>query len=173
MKEKIPVLGNEPTLELMAGRHPNGELIIEKVLVNPQAENQQYQLLKSPLFIRGVARGDVIQLQPTSRGRFLVVQRGGNLCIRVFSKHDFSSPQLESLEQHISAAIEKLGGDQDIKEAKALVYSIHVSCGFNAIEKLLGDALSGYQDVAWYYGNVYDSDSGEPLDWWQAILAPD
>jgi len=27
--------------------------------------------------------------------------------------------------------------------------------------------------LAWLYGNVYDPDSGEPLDWWQPILAPE
>lgn len=166
-------IGNEPTLELMAGRHPNGEVIVEKVLVNPQPQEQHYLLLKSPLFVRGIARGDLLRLVPATRGGFEVAQHGGNLCLRVFSRHGFASPELEALEQTITSGIEKLGGDQDIKEANALVYSIHVSSGFNAIEQLMDESLAAYQDVAWYYGNVYDPESGEPLNWWQAILSPE
>ena len=173
MNEDLSAIASESTLDLVAGRHPNGELIIEKVLVNPLAEEHKYQLLKSPVFIRGIARGDVVSAKQSSQGQFEVIQRGGNLCIRVFSKGEFSSPQLEPLEPQLTSAIEKLGGDLDIKEPRVLVYSIHVSCGFSAIEKEIGDILSAYQDVVWYYGNVYDQESGEPLDWWQALLAPE
>lgn len=173
MNEDLSVIANESTLDLVAGRHPNGELIIEKVLVNPLEEEHKFQLLKSPVFIRGIARGDAIYSKRSSQGQFNVIQRGGNLCIRVFSKSEFDSPQLESLEPQLTSAIEKLGGDLDIKEPKALVYSIHVSCGFSTIEKEIVDVLSVYQDVVWYYGNVYDPQSGEPLDWWQALLAPE
>ncbi len=93
--------------------------------------------------------------------------------MRVFSKQDFNSPQMEAIEQALTSELEKLGGDLDIKEARALVYSIHVSCGFNVIEGILNDILSSQPDLAWLYGNVYDPDSGEPLDWWQPILAPE
>ena len=165
--------GGEPCLELIAGRHPNGELIIEKLLVNPQPAADSYQLLKSPLFVRGIARADIIQLQKSSKGAFSVVTHGGNLCVRVYSKQAFNEPPLVALEQALTSEIEKMGGDLDIKETRALVYSIHVSCGFNTIEKLLGELLSDYEDVAWFYGNVYDPESGEPLNWWQEILAPE
>lgn len=173
MNEDLSTIASESTLDLVAGRHPNGELIIEKILVNPLTENHNYQLLKSPVFIRGIARGDVIFSQRSAQGEFKVVQRGGNLCIRVFSKHTLTSTALESLEPQLTSSIEKLGGDLDVKEAKALVYSIHVSCGFNVIEKAISDVLASYQDVVWYYGNVYDPDSGEPIDWWTALLAPE
>lgn len=175
MKETSPVIGNESTLELVAGRHPNGELVVEKVLVHPLPENGHYQVLKSPLFVRGIARGDVIHLQTDSetKGQFSVVKHSGNLSIRLFSKDDFTSATLEPLQQHITSGLEKLGGDLDVSEARALVYSIHVSCGFNVIEKLLDEALSAFSDVVWMYGNVYDPESGKPIDWWQAILAPE
>ncbi|MEE8058959.1 MAG: DUF4265 domain-containing protein [Pseudomonadales bacterium] len=174
-------LGGENTLELIAGRHPNGELIVERLLVSPQSSPQEpspqgqansYQLLKSPVFVRGIARADVIQPLEQSKGAFKVLQHGGNLCIRLFSKLGFTEPKLEALEQSLTAAIEKLGGDLDVREERVLVYSIHVSCGFNEVEKLLNEKLAAFQDVNWYYGNVYDPDTGEPLNWWQAILAP-
>ncbi|WP_339338968.1 DUF4265 domain-containing protein [uncultured Oceanicoccus sp.] len=172
-KQSAALIGSEPTIELIAGRHPNGELVVEKVLVNPQSEENSYQLLKSPVFVRGIARADVIQSLEKPKGAFKVLKHGGNLCLRVFSKDDFSTTALSALEQALTSEIEKLGGDLDIKEPKALVYSIHVSCGFNAVEKILDDALSSYDDVAWFYGNVYDPETGEPLNWWQPILAPE
>ncbi|MFA7554887.1 MAG: DUF4265 domain-containing protein [Spongiibacteraceae bacterium] len=166
-------LGGEPTLELIAGRHPNGELIVERVLVNPQAGANSYQLLKSPMFVRGIARADVIEPMTEPKGAFKVLAHSGNLCVRVYSKQSFNNQPMVALEQELTSAIEKLGGDLDIKEPNALVYSIHVSCGFNNIEQMLNEATVAFQDVAWFYGNVYDPETGEPLDWWQEILAPE
>ena len=163
-----PTISTEPALELMAGRHPNGEIIIERVLVAPQQQVNAYQLLKSPVFVRGIARGDIIQRMDKPRGAFKLEQHSGNLCIRVFGKQP-----LDRLEQSLTAEIEKLGGDRDVFEPRVLVYSIHVSCGFNKIEELLNQQLAAAADVSWFYGNVYDPQSGEPLNWWQAILAPE
>ena len=174
MKENNPaVIGGESTIELVAGRHPNGELVVEKILVHPLPEENSFQLLKSPLFVRGIARTDVIQLKKGTHGQFNVVKHGGNLCVRVFSKQDLNLPQFEGIEQSLTSGLEKLGGDLDIKEPRALVYSIHVSCGFDVIEKILNDILSNQTEMTWLYGNVYDPDSGEPLNWWQPILAPE
>lgn len=180
------LIGGEHTVELTAGRHPNGDLVVEKVLVNPvtlespsaKSANEKppetgLQLLKSPLFVRGVARADVIQLDASTRGKFSVAKRSGNLCVRVFSKTDFNQDNSDAIEQALTSALEKLGGDLDVKEARALVYSIHVSCGFNTIEKVLNEILEQRADMAWFYGNVYDPESGEPLNWWQSILAPE
>ena len=173
MSEVPTTLGGECTIELMAGRHPNGEMVVEKLLVTTGEQENSYRLLKSPLFVGGIANGDVIQQLPSPRGAFNILQHGGNLCIRVFSKAEFNQPQPTAIEQQLTAKLEKLGGSLDLKTPKALVYSIHVSCGFNDIEKLLDEALAGVDDMAWYYGNVYDPDNGEPLNWWQAILSPE
>lgn len=161
-------IGGENTLELIAGRHPNGELIVERVLVAPQQAENSYQLLKSPVFVRGIARADVIEAMASPKGGFKVQQHGGNLCVRVFSKQPVAS-----LEQALTIEVEKLGGDLDVSEERVLVYSIHVSCGFSAIETLFDQQLGNHPDVVWYYGNVYDPESGEPINWWQAILSPE
>lgn len=176
-------LGVETTVELIAGQHPNGETVLEKILVTlkpapeaedkstselaPQPEESHYQLLKSPVFVRGVATADVIQLLDSPRGAFKIVQHGGNLCVRVFGQQN-----LKSLEQELTAEIEKLGGDIEINEERVLVYSIHVSCGFNTIEKLLDEQLQAYPETSWIYGNVYDPETGDPLNWWQSIVSP-
>ncbi len=160
-------IGGEVTIELMAGTHPNGEVIVERLLVNPQPQLNSYQLLKSPVFVRGIARADVIQSLDKPKGGFKVLQHGGNLCVRVFSKVG-----IDALEQVLTPKLEKLGGDLDLKDKNALVYSIHVSCGFSEIEKILTDSVPA-DTAAWFYGNVYHPETGEPLDWWKPILAPE
>lgn len=166
-----PAIGGEVTIELIAGSHPNGELIVERLLVSPQKQQHTFQLLKSPVFVRGIARGDIIQQQDNPRGAFKILQHSGNLCVRVFSKQDFNTPALLAVEQQLTTALEKLGGDLDVSEQRLRVYSIHVSCGFTAIEEILNQCLGARDDVVWFYGNVYDDATGEPLDWWQSILA--
>lgn len=56
---------------------------------------------------------------------------------------------------------------------RVLVYSIHVSIGFQNIEILLERVIEQFPGTVWYYGNVYDpADGVTPLDWWQEFLAP-
>lgn len=160
-------LGGEHTLALMAGQHPSGELIVEQILVSPQEKENCYQLLKSPVFVRGIACGDIIEKIEKPEGAFNILQHSGNLCVRVFSKDS-----VDALEQSLTVELEKLGGNLDIKNERALVYSIHVSCGFQTIEEQLNKYIKP-PVAAWFYGNVYDPDSGEPLDWWQTILQPE
>jgi hypothetical protein len=162
MTEQIP----EQTIELVAGRHPNGDLVLEKLLVSPQEQENSFLLLKSPVFVRGIARADVIQQMAEPKGAFKILQHGGNLCIRVFGKQDLSA-----LEQTLTLELEKLGGDLDVSQERLLVYSIHVSCGFNTIEEVLNKHTGNNDDIVWYYGNVYDPENGEPLNWWQPILS--
>lgn len=160
------------SIELLAGKHPNGELIVERVQVAAQGEVNTYLLLKSPAFVRGVARGDLIQCKDTPKGSFTVLKHAGNLSVRIFSKE-----ANEAFQQDLSSQLEKLGGDLDIHESRILVYSIHVSCGFNEVEKILEALVAKYsapgKEINWLYGNVYDPETGEPLNWWQAILSPE
>ncbi len=160
-------IGGENSIELLAGRHPNGEMIIERVLVDPQSEANCFRLLTSPVFVRGIARDDIIKQLAEPKGAFSIQQHSGNLCVRVVSRSDN-----DQLQQSLTPLIEKLGGELDVKEPRVLVYSIHVSCGFTEIEKILNQQLQGKDDCGWFYGNVYDPDSGEPLDWWLPILSP-
>ena len=165
-KETAGLIGGEQSIELFAGQHPNGEIIIERVLVSALKKANSYQILKSPVFVRGIARADVIQKMDAPKGAFKMLQNGGNLCVRVFSRKNLSP-----LELVLTPEFEKLDGDLDVKEPNALVYTIHVSSGFNTIEEILNKQIEIFGDAAWFYGNVYDPESGDPLDWWQAILA--
>ena len=152
-------------IELFAGRDPDGNPFVERLQVRVLEDNS-CQLVKSPAFIKGLASGDTIKLDADS-GEFEIVQRSGNLSIRVFCRSDSGE-----VAERLSPGLEKLGGELDIETPRMLVYSIHVSCGFEQIERLL-KAVEG-PDVAWVYGNVYDPTDGQtPLNWWQAILQPE
>ncbi len=151
----------DTTIELLAGLDPQQQHIIEMLPVT-ELEQGQYRLLKSPAFVKSLASGDTIAHIPGTY-TFTIIERSGNLCVRVLSK----TPEL--MTQKL-ADFEKLGANLDTKSARMLVYSIHVSCGFEAIEACLNKAC-GPEDL-WVYGNVYDPSDNTPLNWWQAILAP-
>ncbi len=165
-------------ISLIAGYRPDGEAIIESVAVarlhSPQetseakGSGEQYRLLGSPAFVRGLAAGDRIRFPSDSPSGYELIKRSGNLSIRVLRKDNIGEV-LHSL----TPEIELLDGALDLETPRLLVYSIHVSIGFQAIEILL-DRISGqFPGTLWYYGNVYDPKDGvTPLDWWQEFLAP-
>jgi len=165
-------------IPLIAGYRPDGEGIVEQVTVTPVDDDGkptsakstvvQYRLLRSPAFVRGLASGDKISFPSDSPEGYELIQRSGNLCLRVLSKSN-----IDEVLQVLTPEIELLDGILDVETPRLLVYSIHVSIGFQAIELLL-DRISGqFAGTLWYYGNVYDpADGVTPLDWWQAFLAP-
>lgn len=154
-------------IELFAGLGANGKPIVEKMHVR-ELDNGHMQLVKSPAFIKGLASGDVIRCDVPNQ-EFDIVQRSGNLSVRVFSRDEIA-PIADAL----TPEIEKLGGDLDVETPRMLVYSIHVSCGFSVIEELLNQSVGEDTRSAWMYGNVYDPVDGQtPLNWWQEILKPE
>ncbi len=152
-------------IDLLAGTHPNGQPVIEKVpaVITPQ---QYYQLRQSPLFVQGAARGDSIELLRNNPGRFRVRERSGQLAVRVLHREG-----IESLAEELTPALEKLGATLDVQSARALVYSIHVAVGFTEIEGLI-EPLVQAAGATWSYGNVYSSTDGTPLRWWEYLLNP-
>ncbi len=154
-------------IELFAGNDPQGQPIVERLAVR-QNEDDSFQLVKSPVFIRGIASGDTVKLLPDSK-EFVIEQHSGNLCIRVYAKQG-----LEQINEQLTPKLEKLGGELDLENARVLVYSIHVSCGFKTIEALLNQYVGTDEYSMWVYGNVYDpADGTTPLNWWHDILKPE
>lgn len=153
-------------IELFAGNDPQGQPVVERLAVR-QNEDESFQLVKSPAFIRGLASGDTVKMLQDTK-EFEIVKRSGNLCLRVYAKHD-----LTAISEQLTPELEKLGGELDTETPRFLVYSIHVSCGFTTIETLLNKYVLG-EDCAWLYGNVYDPTDGvTPLNWWNEILKPE
>lgn len=162
---KIP-MPSLHVIELLAGHNAAGAPVVERLQVVVNDDNS-CKLVKSPAFVKGIASGDIIKLN-TESSQFEVKQRSGNLCIRVFSRGD-----IDALAGALTAELEKLGGQLDVETPRMLVYSIHVSCGFQAIETILGQHVRD-GDSIWSYGNVYDpADGSTPLNWWLDILKPE
>lgn len=153
-------------IELIAGANPEGEPVVERLQVQVN-EDGSCRLVRSPAFIKGIASGDTIKVD-SQKHQFQLVQRSGNLAVRVFCRGDSTA-----LSDRLTPQLEKLGGELDMESPRLLVYSIHVSCGFDKIEEILNSACDGANSV-WYYGNVYDPQDGQtPLNWWQDILKPE
>lgn len=153
-------------ITLLAGAHPDGQPVVEKLPAVAAGQANQFWLLQSPLFVPGCARGDRIELLANSPGRFRLRERGGQLALRVFRRTDIAM-----LAEELTPAVELLGGGLDVQSARALVYSIHVAVGFGEIEAAVEPLVQRF-DGAWNYGNVYDGETGEPLGWWEALLNP-
>ncbi|MET0377780.1 MAG: DUF4265 domain-containing protein [Spongiibacteraceae bacterium] len=152
-------------LELIAGRHPNGQPVIERLPAVPSDTANQFWLLQSPLFVGGCARGDCIELLRNNPGKFRMRVRSGQLCVRVFSRDP-----IEIIADELTPAVERLGGRLDISSPRALAYSIHVAVGFSEIEQVFATWVPA-DTATWSYGNVYGED-GETLAWWDDLLAP-
>ncbi|HET8711111.1 MAG TPA: DUF4265 domain-containing protein [Spongiibacteraceae bacterium] len=154
-------------LKLLAGMHPNGQPVLENVRALQQSDDNTYRLLQSPLFVTGAACGDLIELLNNNPGRFRVRERSGQLAVRVLSRDDVGA-----LAEELTPAVEKLDGTLDVQAPRALVYSIHVAVGFAEIERVFDAVLSKASAAQWSYGNVYDPETGAPLNWWETLLNP-
>lgn len=150
-------------LPFLAGIDSNGEPVFESLELELVEDNPQHaRLMKSPVLTRNLAAGDTVKLINPDTAEYELVARSGNLALRVFGRDD-----LEKLEESLTPQIEKLGGALDTQTDRALVYSIHVSIGFNTIEEIFDVCCEEYPETVWYYGNVYDPEDGvTPLEWW-------
>jgi len=159
------------TLALVAGYRPDGEAIMERLSVDAVTDakaTDEYRLLKSPGFLRGLASGDRIRYPARNEAGYELLKRSGNLSIRVMRRDD-----MDAVAQTLTPEIELLDGTLDMQTPRLLVYSIHVSIGFQSLEILLDRIAGQFPGTVWYYGNVYDpADGVTPLDWWQEFLAP-
>lgn len=153
-------------LQLLAGVDAVGKSVMENVEVYALTKKNHFEMIRSPLFLRNLAAGDIFSIDGTKPGLTKVEQRSGRLCIRVFRKEN-----IEELELRITPEVEKLDGSLDIVTEKALVYSLHVNIGFGEIESLFDGFMAQFTDSVWYYGNVYDPNDGiTPLSWWDEFL---
>lgn len=154
-------------LDALAGVHPDGQPVLEKLRALATDEKNRYRLLQSPLFATGMACGDLVEPLQNNPGRFRVHERSGQLAVRVLRRDGIAA-----LEAELTPALEKLDGELDVHSERALVYSIHVAVGFREIEQVLDRIVGAAGGATWSYGNVYDPASGEPLDWWESLLNP-
>lgn len=159
-------MSSTSVIEMFAGTQADGSPVAERIQV-VEADDESFVLVRSPAFIKGLAKGDQISFDNDDKS-FELIKRSGNLCIRVFARED-----IEQLAEDMTPEFDKLGGELDFESPRMLVYSIHVSCGFDAIEKILNEHICEDSNSMWLYGNVYDPKDGvTPLNWWHDILKP-
>jgi len=150
----------EPTtINLVARINPDGTPFYESVLVE-RIGPQRYLVLASPGLLEGFAAGDEIELAPGESSGYRIARRGGNVCVQFFWRAAESRPWLEP-------QVAALGGRLDGETPGLLVFTIPVSAGFPAIERIFYEADKRCPGCRWMYGNVYDpADGVTPLNWW-------
>jgi hypothetical protein len=152
------------TVDLTAILH-DGRSAAETVLVE-RIGDDRFRLLSSPGLVLGLAAGDEFELAPGEPQGYRLLRRGGNVCVQVFL-----SKNAEECRQTLISLVEELSGRLD-GEAKGkttyeLVFTIPVTAGFPAIERVMKVAETMSPGCEWFYGNVYDTKDGTtPLNWW-------
>jgi hypothetical protein len=140
---------------------------IEQVPARPIGENE-WELVRSPLYATEVAAGDVIRISNRETGEFEVVTRGGNVCVQFYlGETDADNSQMTiEVAKTIARDIEAFGGVMDAYTPGLIAFTIPVHVGFPAIEAVFLAAADRYHGQ-WQYANVYDSTTGESLGWWK------
>lgn len=165
MTDRAKQDGLNQTIELVAGYKSDDEPVLEQLLVLPGGNAGEFVLEKSPAFVRGLAAGDLIRYPAQTETGYELLKHSGNLSIRVLNQHN-----TESLAEALTPEVERHDGRLDVESPLLLVYTIHVSIGFQQIEQLMDQAIGRFPGSVWYYGNVYNPKDGvTPLNWWQEV----
>ena len=143
-------------LQVLADHRNDGTPFYE--ILDVLAAGDAYRLVHSPAFVQGIAAGDVFELDDEGWAR--VRTRGGNVCIQVMS----TNPTPEFV-RAVQTAMRGLGVFRDGFGPKVYVFTAPVSVGFSVIEDALDPIVQRFE-AEWYFGNVYDSCDGTPLNWW-------
>jgi hypothetical protein len=131
--------------------------------------NGRWLLVHSPTYALQLAAGDTVKITDEEAGTFEIVARGGNVAVHFYLAEDEadSVDATEAIANKIRPNIEALGGVKDGQTAGLVVYTIPISVGFAAIEKVFEDAVVQFPGAQWQYTNVYDPKTGEPVRWWE------
>jgi hypothetical protein len=128
--------------------------------------NDRFRVLCSPGLVEGIAAEDVIRITDERTGRFEVVERGGNVSIKVMGPSS-----VEKLREQLERELAPLGGWCDGGVEIAAVFTVPVRAGFPAIESVLKAVAASCPGFVWYFGNVYSEEDGvTPLEWWKPFL---
>jgi hypothetical protein len=150
---------NLPTFDTRMRRVGSEQLDVEIL------DGGRYRLIHSPGLVEGLAAGDVVELVATERTGFRVIHRGGNLCVWLIfeNKNDFNRAR----EDRVHEEVKRIGGRLDGGTHRSFIFTVPVSVGFPAVERVFDDTVHRLNGTAWFYGNVYDPIDGEtPLNWW-------
>ncbi len=150
-------------VEVLAGYRPDGQPVIERLEAYDTENPSQFRLIKSPAFAPSIAKDDLIKLADEA-GQYSVIEHGGNLAIRIICKVDE-----QNWGETLKGELEKIGASIDRETPRMIVASVHVTVGFTLIEQTLDKYATSNSNIIWQYGNVYDPETGNPLNWWQDV----
>lgn len=125
--------------------------------------NGVLRLLASPGLAYDVAAGDAIRVD--AAGKYEVVERAGNLSVRVYSKRPIGD-RLDDL----VARMEGVQGVLDGRVTGGAVFTVPAQGRVSRVRRLMGEFVAVHRDCIWEFGNVYD-EQGVPLEWCRDLLS--
>jgi hypothetical protein len=158
LAEKFWRLQNDPAWTTIELPVEPGQDTCEEVLVE-RVGDKRFRIASSPGMVDGLAANDVIELTPDELCGYRLVRRGQNLCIHLFTQAEQRDRVQAALEQELG----RLGGWLDgTMGAVGLCFTVPVKAGFTAVEA----AMRVVVGEEWYFSNVYDLSTNQPLNWW-------
>ena len=151
---------NQPTVRLLAALKESGQPVFEEVPVEVLGPNR-YRLLASPGILDGLAAGDTFTVDPQSH-LYRVHEHGGNLCVQVWY------PGLDlagRVDAELVPAMTKMGGTLDGREQELSSFTVPLTAGMPAIERLFNDWVDHADGATWSFGNAYEEDGVTQLAW--------
>ncbi len=121
-----------------------------------------FEVLCPPRFAEGLAVGDLISLDTTPRG-FRTIRHGRNLTIWIFAEQQ---DQVVELASRSRAAAKSIDVTVEGTPPRMVIITAALRVGWTTIEASMNSIVDGIDGARWYYGNVYDPETGAPLNWW-------
>jgi glucose dehydrogenase len=136
----------------------------EEVEVEPLG-GDRYRVLCPSRFAYGLAVGDEIEIDETSRFGFRTLRRSGNLTVWFYAP-------ARGAEQSLAAAardlVEELGATIEGTPERMMIVTVPLAVGWQRIEVVMNGVAATAPGTTWEYANVYDPIDGKtPLNWWR------
>jgi Domain of unknown function (DUF4265) len=131
--------------------------------------DENWLLLRSPLYAMQLAAGDTIRSRTNEAGAFEIISRGGNVAVHFYlPESDLDDAKAtKAAADELTPRVATLQGRLDGKTLGVMVFTIPIAATFQAIEDLFAAAVSERPGAQWQFANVYDPITGEPLRWWE------
>ena len=166
MDERIELLDHEHVrVAVTDADKPGAEYLPAR-----RIRNNEWLLLRSPLYAMGVAAGDVVNVLDSEAGEIEIVTRGPNVCVQFYLREqDANDAQAtEAVARLMELSMASIGGRVDGKTPGLISFTVPVAVGFPVIEQIFEDSVRRFPGAEWQYSNVYDLNSGEPIGWWES-----